>query len=106
MRLIDHSVGDFDLIRDRFRWSIPEQLNIAQQVCDRHQANGDRIALFYENEAGKTASYSFAQIKRLSCQFANALKEHGVEQGDRVAILLSQRVETLIGVQGRIELGT
>lgn len=96
MRLIDHSVGDFDLIRDRFRWSIPEQLNIAQQVCDRHQANGDRIALFYENEAGKTASYSFAQIKRLSCQFANALKEHGVEQGDRVAILLSQRVETLI----------
>lgn len=96
MRLIDHKLDNFDAIHNQFRWSIPPRLNITQQVCDRHQTDGNRIALYYENAAGETAQYSFAQLKRLSDQFANALVELGVTPGDRVAIILSQRIETLV----------
>ena len=49
MRLIDPSATDFDAIRGQFRWSIPEKLNVAYQVCERHQAQAQQIAVYYEN---------------------------------------------------------
>ena len=96
MHLIDRTLDDFDAIRRSFQWSIPSRLNITQQVCDRHQHNGQQIALYYENGAGETACYSFAQLQRLTNRFANALSGLGVTRGDRVAVILSQRIETLV----------
>ncbi len=105
MHLIDPASTDFDVIRSEFRWSIPERLNIAHQVCERHQSQPDRIAIYYENAAGVTASYSFAQLKTCSDRFANALKTFGVSRGDRVAIVLSQRIETVIAHLAIYKLG-
>ena len=105
MHLIDPASTDFDVIRSNFRWSIPERLNIAHQVCERHQAQPDRIAIYYENAAGETASYRFAQLKTFSDRFANSLKALGVCRGDRVAIVLSQRIETVIAHLAIYKLG-
>ena len=105
MHLIDPASTDFDVIRSNFRWSIPERLNIAHQVCERHQAQPDRIAIYYENAAGETASYRFAQLKTFSDRFANALEALGVCRGDRVAIVLSQRIETVIAHLAIYKLG-
>ena len=105
MRLIDPKIADFDTIYDRFQWAIPEYLNIAHQVCERHQSDPDRIAVYYENLTGDTATYSFGQLKTLSDQFANALKAQGVTRGDRVAIVLSQRIETVIAHLAIYKLG-
>ncbi len=105
MRLIDPSASDFDAIQREFRWSIPTHLNIAYQVCDRHQAEADRVAVFYQNAAGKCAQFSFAQLKKLSSQFANALRGIGVERGDRVAIVLPQRIETIVAHLAIYKLG-
>jgi len=105
VRLIDPKIANFDAIYDRFEWSIPEYLNIAHQVCERHQSDPDRIAVYYENLTGDTATYSFGQLKRLSDQFANALKAQGVTRGDRVAIVLSQRIETVIAHLAIYKLG-
>ncbi len=96
MRLIDPSAGDFDRICAGFRWSIPPRLNIAERVCERHQQDPDRIAVFYENAAGERASYSFGQLKAMSDRFANALRSRGIERGDRVAIVLPQTIETVV----------
>jgi acetyl-CoA synthetase len=96
MRLIDPSATDFDAICRDFRWSIPEYLNVAWQVCERHQRDPRRIAVYYENQAGERASYSFAELKEYSDRFANALRAGGVERGDRVAIVLPQTLETII----------
>ena len=52
MRLIDPEIANFDTIYAKFRWSIPDHLNIANQVCERHQSHPGRIAVYYEN-AGK-----------------------------------------------------
>ena len=43
MRLIDDSLTDFDRICDQFRWSIPEHLNIAHQVCERHRQRAGAV---------------------------------------------------------------
>ncbi len=105
MRLIDPEIANFDTIYAKFRWSIPDHLNIANQVCERHQSHPDRIAIYYENVIGETATFSFGQLKNLSDQFANALKGLGVERGDRVAIVLSQRIETVIAHLAIYKLG-
>ncbi len=96
MRLIDPSATDFDAVCDQFQWSIPARLNVAHQVCERHQEQAQRVAVYYENAAGERASYRFGELKQLSDRLANALRAAGIEQGDRVAIVLPQTVETVI----------
>ncbi len=94
MRLIEPDQRNFDEIYASFRWEIPTHFNIAYEVCDKHRQRSNDIALFYENDRGDTKSFTFGQIKSLSDRFANALRALGVSRGDRVAIILSQRVET------------
>ncbi len=94
MRLIGPGQRNFDEICASFRWEIPTHFNIAYEVCDKHRQRSNDIALFYENDRGDTKSFTFGQIKSLSDRFANALRALGVSRGDRVAIILSQRVET------------
>lgn len=96
MRLIDPSATDFEAIRDQFQWSIPARLNVAHQVCERHQGQAERVAVYYENAAGERSSYRFGELKQLSDRLANALRGAGIERGDRVAIVLPQTIETVI----------
>jgi acetyl-CoA synthetase len=105
MRLIDPDITSFDSICASFQWSIPQHLNIADRVCERHQSDPNRMAVYCENAPGKTASYSFGQLKIFSDQFANALRGLGVTRGDRVAIVLSQRIETVIAHLAIYKLG-
>jgi acetyl-CoA synthetase len=94
MRLIEPDQRNFDEICASFRWEIPTYYNIAYETCDKHERRSNDIALFYENDRGDKKSFTFGQIRSLSDQFANALRALGVSRGDRVAIILSQRVET------------
>ena len=68
MHLIDPNQSDFDNICANFRWEIPANLNIAHQVCERHQSDSDHIAVYYENLEGEQLAYSFGQLKKLSDQ--------------------------------------
>jgi acetyl-CoA synthetase len=97
MRLIDPSESEFDAIYRAFRWSIPEKLNIAHQVCERHQGQAQRVAVYYENAAGESARYSFAELKKLSDKFANALRAAGIER----ACLARRRSSTACATAAR-----
>ena len=105
MQLLDSTKGSFDEIYASFRWNIPDALNIAWQVCDRHAQLGDKTAVYYENMSGDTSSTSFSELKKYSDKFANALRHLGVKRGDRVAIVLSQRIETVIAHLAIYKLG-
>ncbi|MGU9957003.1 MAG: acyl-CoA synthetase [Arenicellales bacterium WSBS_2016_MAG_OTU3] len=96
MRLLENKQQSFETVCENFRWNIPERFNIAQAVCDRHASDVNKIALYYENETGHKKTYTFSQLKALSNQFANVLKAKGVNQGDRVGIILPQRPEAAI----------
>jgi acetyl-CoA synthetase len=91
--------------RARHRWQIPADYNIALDCIDRHTNLRDKPALFYEDDEGQVAKYTFAQIGTLSRRFANALSALGVRRGDVVAIHLPQRPETAIAHIGCYRLG-
>ena len=87
-----------------FHWDIPEYFNIGWDVCDRWaESDPDRVALIEvaEDGYGAVRETSFAELRALSNRFANVLHGlglggDGVEAGDRVAILLPQRRETVV----------
>ena len=72
--LIPHGSDNFGVLQETFRWQIPEYFNIAEAVCDRHQAHRDRIALYWEDASGQAAEYTFGDLIELSNQFAKCLR--------------------------------
>ncbi len=89
----------------RFRWSIPPRYNIAVDVCDRHARDRARLAMIYEDPAGRVTEHTFAEFRARSNQFAHVLAGLGVRRGDRVGIVLSQRPETAVAHLSVYKLG-
>src|SRR3954452_24912995 len=73
-------------------WSVPDRYNIAQDVCDKHPA--DKLAMVWESYTGEQREVKWGELQDLSNRFANVLRDHGVERGDRVAMLLPPTPET------------
>ena len=78
----------------RFRWDIPATFNIGVDICDRHAGDPARVAMIYENEDGAVTEHTFAEFRDRSNRLANGLRRLGVQRGDRVGIVMSQRPET------------
>lgn len=81
--------------RRRFRWDIPPRYNIGTEVCDRWAAREpDRPAIFYESQDGARLTVTYGALRDASNRLANALTGLGIARGDRIAVILHQRVET------------
>ena len=87
---------NYDALYQGFRWDIPERFNIATAICDRWADGTGRLALIQQQAACGATLYSFDDLKRDSNRLANLLRAKGLRPGDRLAILLGQRVETLL----------
>jgi acetyl-CoA synthetase len=96
MSLFENNNQSFEDLRRGFRWRIPEHYNIGVDVCDKHERRFGAPALLLEDATGRAYSVSFGELKTRSDRFANALRGLGVAKGDRVAIVLPQREETVI----------
>jgi len=84
-------------IHAAFRWSVPERYNIAHECCTRWaRATPDAVAIRWEHEDGRTAACTYAELDRAADRLAHALTRAGVGRGDRVAIVMPQRIETAI----------
>ncbi len=83
-------------IRAGFRWRIPERFDIATACCDRWADGSGREALVELGEDGRRRVWSFDSLADHSRRLAAVFREVGVAEGDRVGILLGQRVETLL----------
>src|ERR671918_1986213 len=87
-----YTLGSYEEMRAQHRWEVPERYNIARDVCDKHDR--DRLAMVWEDWRGEERRVSFGELQDISCRFANVLRAHGVERGDRVATLLPSLPET------------
>ncbi len=58
-------------------------MNLARILTDRAAAQGDRVALWFEDDA-----VSYAELERRAAVGARALRSQGIRPGDRVAIQL------------------
>src|SRR5437868_8981083 len=90
---------------DSFRWEVPARFNIATACCGRWAAERSRFALYWEDESGATAAYSFWDIQIAANRLSNALAALGVQRGDRVALMLPQRPETAIAYMAIFQMG-
>src|SRR5947209_7094414 len=88
-----------------YRWSVPPRYNIAQACCGQWAADRSRFALYWEDESGASAAYSFWDIQTAANRLSNALAALGVKRGDRVALILPQRPETAIAYMAIFQMG-
>lgn len=95
----------YDEVYARFRWSVPAAYNIAEDVCDRHATDPSRLALIYEDEAGRVSEHTFAEFRARSNQLARVLAGLGIGRGDRLGIVMGQRPETPVAHLAAYKLG-
>jgi acetyl-CoA synthetase len=88
-----------------FRWHVPAEFNIAEACGRRWAAETSRVAIHFEDDAGRRASYTYATLQADANRLSNALAALGVKRGDRVAIVLPQRPETAIAHLAIYQLG-
>ncbi|SEE92476.1 acetyl-CoA synthetase [Burkholderia sp. WP9] len=79
--------------------SLEDGINACIECCDRHVAPG-RIALEWESEDGRRATYTFEQLREHSARFAGFLTSRGIGAGDVVAGLLPRTPALVITILG------
>ena len=89
------------------QWFVGGQLNAAYNCLDRHIAAGRRnkAAIVWEGEPGDWKVYTYFDLYREVCQFANGLKSLGVRKGDRVTIYLPMTPELPIAMLACARIG-
>jgi len=109
---------DYHRACKEFSWRQAEQeligpaagagLNIAYQAVDRH-AEGPRalhLALRWLGKQGDVVDYTYADLRRLTNRFANALRSLGIGKGDRVFVLAGRIPELYITALGTLKNGS
>jgi len=72
-------------------WFADGQLNVAYNCLDRHLGTpiAKKIAILWQGEAEEAVrKFTYEELHKQVCKFANVLKSKGIKKGDRVAIYL------------------
>lgn len=72
----------------------PKTYNISQEF--EKFSNGDRLAIKCITEQDEVNTISYVELTEKANQFANALINQGLEQGERVLVLLPRSIEAYI----------
>jgi acetyl-CoA synthetase len=97
------SIASYEEAVAAHEWRVPERYNIAEDVCDKHPA--DKLAMIHEHFDGTVREVRWGELQELSNRFANVLRAHGVEKGDRVSMLLPPTPETAAAFFGTWKTG-
>ncbi|MBS4032486.1 MAG: acetate--CoA ligase [Clostridiales bacterium] len=84
-------VVDFDFVNAKIAWFTGGKLNVSYNCLDRHLDSWrkNKAALIWEGDSpGESKTYTYQQLHREVCHFANVLKKKGIKKGDRVAIYM------------------
>lgn len=90
------------------QWFSDGELNITQNALDRHVAkNPQKIAFYFEpnDPQDKQQVWTYEDVLKRVCQFANLLKKRGVRKGDIVCFYMSMVPELLIGILACARIG-
>jgi acetyl-CoA synthetase len=80
------------------RWFVGGQLNVSVNCLDRHIDNHhkNKAAIIWQGENGTVQTYTYYQLYLAVNRIASALKELGINKGDRITIYLPMIPELLI----------
>src|SRR5437868_4675309 len=80
------SADSYEQLCAGHRWEMPAHYNIASDVCDKHPR--DKLAMVWESFDGSYRELVWGELQDLANQAAHVLHDHGIERGDRVAVVL------------------
>ena len=89
-------------------WFADGELNVAYNCLDRHLATptANKTALIWQGEAEDAVrKFTYQELYRQVCKFANVLKSRGTKRGDRVSIYLPMVPELPIAMLACARIG-
>ncbi|MFD2045609.1 acetate--CoA ligase [Ornithinibacillus salinisoli] len=112
----DHNLQNYEKVREtfswddlkkNFSWNETGKVNIAHESVDRHAQDPtkkDKVALLY-SAPDREEKVTFAELRKQSNQFANVLKKHHIEKGDRVFLFMPRSPEFYAAFFGILKTG-
>ncbi|MDB5843774.1 MAG: AMP-binding protein [Polaromonas sp.] len=95
-----------------FRWPVDEFFNIAEVCCSRWARAGneppgatERIAVRVHQTSAETVFHTYLELKQAADALSHGLAALGVQRGDRVAIVMPQRLETAVAYMAVLQMG-
>jgi propionyl-CoA synthetase len=91
-----------------YRWFSGGQINTCYNALDRHveQGHGNNLALIYDSPvSGIVARFTYTELLERVATFAGALKNLGVEHGDRVVIYMPMVPEAVVAMLACARIG-
>jgi len=103
-----HPLDNHASMLAQFRWQVPRPFNIAE-VCvrrwARHSLTANQLAVITHRADAPADQHSFAQIQAAADALSQVLAAQGVQAGDRVAVVLPQRFETVVAYMAIWQMG-
>lgn len=96
----------YDELYEAFEHEVPREFNTVTYVCDRWaEANPNKVAVYGIDADGTDTDYTYGQLQQSANQLANYLEKQGVEDGVRIAVNGTQRIECLVAHLAAWKLG-
>ena len=92
----------YDGLCARFAWQLPAQFNIGVACVDRWPAQAPALVV---PRGAAFEEITFGAVRELTDRLGNALRALGVAEGDRVAVVLPQSLETAVAHAAAFKIG-
>lgn len=88
-------------------WHVPNHFNIGVACTDTHLNTEveHRIAMIVEDDTKGTITATYGELAKQSSQFAEVLRQHGINAGDRVLVRLPNSLAYPIAFFGTMKAG-
>jgi acetyl-CoA synthetase len=90
-----------------YKWFEDGELNASANCLDKHMGTPveNKTAVIFEADDGTVTKTSYKELLGRVSQFANALKAHGIQKGDRVLVYMPMTLEGVIAMQACARIG-
>ena len=96
----------YEDFKANFKLKVPDNFNFGYDVVDEYaRLCPDKTALIRYSDTGDMDKLSFADMKRITDKTALAFRSLGINAGDRVMMMLKQRVEAWTCIVALCKLG-
>lgn len=96
---------DYEEAKKEFLWPNIVEFNWAIDYFDKIAEEESNPAILYVDDYGVEKSVSFQELKVRANKVANFLKENGLLKGERILLLLSNRIELFETFLGAMKVG-
>jgi len=99
---------EYDFVNASIAWFIGGKLNVAYNCLDVHlnTARKNKAAIIWQGDpVQESRTYTYQQLHREVCRFANVLKKKGVAKGDRISLYMPMIPQLAIAMLACARLG-